>query len=74
MKKISVKQITWYGIALLFVLLAFLPLLQAVLPIGRLEGFRTVDCQGKTCGEGEFCQDNTCIKRNTRGAVPEGNE
>ncbi len=72
MKKLSVKTITWYGIALLFVLLALLPLIQAYVPLP--EGFRDVDCQGKVCGEGEFCQDNTCIKRNTRGAVPDGNE
>lgn len=74
MKKVSVKQITWYGIAFLFVLLALLPLLQALLPLPRFEGYRDVDCQGKMCGEGEFCQDNSCIKRNTRGEVPEGNE
>ena len=74
MKKVSVKAITWYGIVTLLVLLALLPLLQAVLPLPRLEGFRSVDCQGKICAEGEFCQDNTCIKRNTRGAVPDGDE
>lgn len=72
MKKFSVKTITWYAIATLFLLLALLPVLQAYLPLP--EGFRNVDCQGKICGEGEFCQDNTCIKRNTRGEVPEGNE
>lgn len=24
------------------------------------EGFRSVDCKGVTCAEGEFCQSNTC--------------
>ena len=24
------------------------------------EGFRNVDCKGVTCGEGQFCQSNTC--------------
>ena len=24
------------------------------------EGYRTVDCLGVVCSEGEFCQQNTC--------------
>jgi hypothetical protein len=24
------------------------------------EGFRTLDCKGMNCQEGEFCQDNKC--------------
>lgn len=24
------------------------------------EAFRVEDCKGVTCGEGEFCQTNTC--------------
>ena len=24
------------------------------------EGFRSVDCLGVTCNEGEFCQENVC--------------
>jgi hypothetical protein len=24
------------------------------------EAYRAVDCQGITCREGEFCQENTC--------------
>ena len=24
------------------------------------EGYRDIDCQGITCKEGEFCQQNTC--------------
>lgn len=24
------------------------------------EGFRTLDCKGVICNEGQFCQSNTC--------------
>lgn len=48
-------------------LLVVFALVIIVLPILRRnyrayfpEGFRTLDCQGVICGEGEFCQENKC--------------
>ena len=26
----------------------------------KMEGFRSVDCKGVLCAEGEFCQENIC--------------
>lgn len=34
---------------------------------GFPEGFRDVDCLGKTCPEGQFCQQNTCHPIYPRG-------
>ncbi len=78
MKKfLSVKSAVWYGIAVLFVLLAVLPMIKAAVPeyFPTLDGFRDVDCAGVTCQEGEFCQNNRCITRSGRyGNVPAGDQ
>lgn len=50
-------------------------LLKMVLPYQyRMDGFRDVDCQGITCPEGKFCQNNTCKNIYVGGPVPTGNE
>jgi hypothetical protein len=76
MKRFGLKAVTWYAIIGLLVAVALLPLLKASAPEYFPEGFRDLDCQGLTCGEGEFCQGNKCNKVATRyaDAVPEGNE
>ena len=51
----------------LFGLFVVLVLVVALLPVIRNmfaplfpEGFRTQDCKGVVCEEGEFCQENVC--------------
>jgi hypothetical protein len=58
----SKKQMNVVGILLIFVVLVlvFLPYLRNLFAPAFPEGFRTLDCKGITCKEGEFCQDNTC--------------
>jgi hypothetical protein len=76
MKKIVIKQITWYAIVVLLLAVAIIPLVKAAMPsIFPGEGFRDIDCQGVTCPEGQFCQSNQCHPNGTRypNAVPSGN-
>jgi hypothetical protein len=60
-------------LVVLFLVVAFLPTLRRafapVFPEGfrggkkggsKKEGFRTQDCKGVLCKEGEFCQENVC--------------
>lgn len=56
------KRTNVVGILLILVVLVlvFLPYLRNVFAPAFPEGFRTVDCKGITCKEGEFCMDNTC--------------
>ena len=32
----------------------------AYMAYSKFEGFRSVDCAGVSCPEGQFCQQNTC--------------
>jgi hypothetical protein len=80
MKGFGIKTVTWYAIIGLLVAVALLPILKAsapeYFPSAYFEGFRELDCQGMTCGEGQFCKENKCNNVATRytNAVPEGNE
>jgi hypothetical protein len=47
-----------FGVLVLAV--AFLPMIRRTFARSFPEGFRTLDCQGVTCKEGEFCQENVC--------------
>jgi hypothetical protein len=60
-------------LVVLFLVVAFLPTLRRafapVFPEGfkvkkggakKAEGFRSQDCKGVLCKEGEFCQENVC--------------
>lgn len=53
-----------YGIiCLLFILVLvviFLPVIRDRFAPIFPEGFRNLDCQGVTCDEGEFCQNDVC--------------
>ena len=40
--------------------LGLLPYLRNIFAPAFPEGFRTLDCKGITCNEGEFCMDNVC--------------
>jgi hypothetical protein len=75
MKKIVIKQITWYAIVVLLLAVAIIPLVKAAMPSIFPEGFRDVDCQGVSCPEGHFCQSNQCHPNATRypNSVPSGN-
>ena len=81
MKKFGLKTMTWYGILALLVAVALLPILKAAKPqyfpsAYAYAGFRDLDCQGVTCGEGQFCAKNkTCVNIATRYPenVPQGN-
>jgi hypothetical protein len=42
------------------VLVLVLLVLSAAAAYFVYEGFRSVDCKGVTCAEGQFCQSNTC--------------
>ena len=44
---------------LVFVLLTALAVI-AYSAYSSIEGFRTTDCLGITCAEGQFCQQNKC--------------
>ena len=44
---------------LVFVLLAVFAVI-AFAAYSSIEGFRTTDCLGITCAEGQFCQQNKC--------------
>jgi hypothetical protein len=79
MKKINalgLKSMTWYAIIALFLCVAVLPILKAAAPeyFPSMDGFRDVDCLGKSCPEGQFCQKNQCVNIATRypNAVPSG--
>jgi hypothetical protein len=77
MKRMALKTVTWYAIIGLLVAVALLPILKASAPdyFPSVSGFRDLDCQGITCGEGQFCKANTCMNvraPNTLG-VPTGN-
>jgi hypothetical protein len=78
MAKLGIKKITWYAIVGLLVAVALVPLFKAVYPefFPSISGFRDVDCLGKTCEEGQFCQNNACISKTSARytTVPEGNE
>jgi len=63
------KGYSLYGLlALLFVVIAFLPMIRRTFVRSFPEGFQATrgvdsrkgDCKGVTCNEGEFCQENTC--------------
>jgi len=45
----------------LIAVVAFLPWLRNTFSSMFPEGFRNQDCKGVTCGEGQFCQENTCM-------------
>jgi hypothetical protein len=47
-------------LAVLVVVVAFLPAIRDAFAPLFPEGFRNLDCKGVTCDEGEFCQDNVC--------------
>ena len=60
-------------LAVLFLVVAFLPSIRRMFVRSFPEGFQTMsilggsgvdsrrgDCKGITCQEGEFCQENTC--------------
>ena len=50
-----------YGIFMLLgVLLAVVAITMVLSKSVRFEGFRSLDCKGVTCEEGQFCQDNVC--------------
>jgi len=55
-----------YSIAALLVVLAVVSFVLLLLTssglsqVVGLEGFRSLDCKGITCEEGQFCQDNVC--------------
>lgn len=53
-----------YGIVGLFtfliVVVAFLPAIRRMFARSFPEGFRSLDCKGITCQEGEFCQESIC--------------
>jgi hypothetical protein len=78
MKRFALKTVTWYALIGLLVAVALLPILKASAPDyfpSGISGFRDVNCQGVTCGEGQFCQDKKCMNvmpPNTLG-VPTGN-
>jgi len=50
------------GALVILVVLALvaLPYLRDMFAPEFPEAFRDLDCQGVTCAEGEFCQDNAC--------------
>jgi len=56
-----------YKLLALFVVLVFvvaaLPMLRSMAAPVFPEGFRDLSCSPNPCGEGEFCQNNTCQKR-----------
>lgn len=77
MKRLGLKQATWYAILGLLVAVAILPLLKAAAPqyFPSLDGFRDLNCQGVTCPEGQFCAEGKrCVNIAVRGPVPVGNE
>jgi hypothetical protein len=55
-------------LAVLFVAIAFLPVIRRTFVRSFPEGFQATggvdsrkgDCKGVNCNEGEFCQQNTC--------------
>jgi len=50
-----------YGIfMLLAVLLGVVAVTMFFFNSSQFEGFRSLDCKGVTCEEGQFCQDNVC--------------
>jgi hypothetical protein len=78
MKNFRLKTVTWYAIIGLLVAVALLPVLKAMAPeyFPSISGFADMNCQGVTCGEGQFCQNKVCL--NVRApnplGVPTGNE
>ena len=58
----SKRNMNVAGMLLILVVLTlvFMPYLRSVFAPVFPEGFRTLDCKGVTCKEGEFCMDNTC--------------
>ena len=76
MKKFALKSVTWYAIIGLLVAVALLPILKAAAPqyFPSMSGFADMECQGVTCGEGQFCQNKKCMNVMPPGTVPEGNE
>jgi hypothetical protein len=77
MKKFALKTVTWYAIIGLLVAVALLPILKAAAPefFPSVSGFANPDCQGVTCGEGQFCQNNKCLSVSAPNplGVPSGN-
>ena len=53
-----------YGLGCLVIVLVLavsvLPWVRKTFARSFPEGFRDTDCQGVTCNEGEFCQENVC--------------
>ena len=50
-----------FGLFVVLVLVvAFLPVIRNTFAPLFPEGFRTQDCKGVVCEEGEFCQENVC--------------
>jgi hypothetical protein len=50
-----------FGLLVVLVLIvAFLPIIRNTFAPLFPEGFRTQDCKGVVCEEGEFCQENVC--------------
>jgi len=49
------------GLLLVLVcVVAFLPVIRNAFAPLFPEGFRTQDCKGVVCDEGEFCEENVC--------------
>jgi hypothetical protein len=46
--------------AVLVLVLLVLSAVAAYYVYNSYEGFRSLDCKGVTCAEGQFCQSNTC--------------
>jgi hypothetical protein len=67
MKNYAIKKITMYAVIALVICVGILPILKSNVPSIFPEGFRDVDCLGKTCPEGQFCQQNTCHPIYPRG-------
>jgi len=77
----GVKRATIFAFVCLLVIVGLLPLLKSAAPsyFPSMDGFtdsRHPDCVNKTCSEGQFCQNNTCIQIGTRypNAVPRGDD
>lgn len=47
-------------LVVLVCVVAFLPMIRNMFAPLFPEGFRTQDCKGVVCDEGEFCQEDVC--------------
>jgi hypothetical protein len=50
----------WTLLGILLAVVAFLPTIRRMFVRSFPEGFRSLDCKGVICQEGEFCQENVC--------------